>query len=52
MQDRDLYHQILGLSSPWEVSGVELDAEAGEIRVRVTHPAGARFCCSSWASSR
>lgn len=45
MQDRELYEQILGLESPWSVSGVELDAEAGEIRVRVEHPRGARFCC-------
>jgi len=45
MQDRELYQQILGLDSPWSVSGVELDAEAGEIRVRVEHPRGAKFCC-------
>src|SRR5690606_29082048 len=45
MQDRELYQQILGLQSPWSVSGVELDAEAGEVRVRVEHPRGAKFSC-------
>ncbi|MEQ8848704.1 transposase family protein [Botrimarina sp.] len=45
MQDRELYQQILGLDSPWSVSGVELDAGAGESRVRVEHPRGARFVC-------
>jgi len=45
MQDRELYQQILGLETPWSVSGVELDAEAGEIRVRVEHPRGAKFGC-------
>lgn len=45
MQDKELYQQILGLSSPWTVSGVQLDTEAQEIRVQVEHPRGAKFRC-------
>ncbi len=33
MQDRELYEQILGLSSPWKVTKVELKAEASEVHV-------------------
>ncbi len=45
MQDRELYQQILGLSSPWTVADVQLDHEAQEIRVRVEHPRGTTFRC-------
>lgn len=45
MQDKELYQQILGLRSPWSVSDVELDHAASEIRVKVDHPRGAKFCC-------
>lgn len=45
MQDKELYQQILGLLSPWSVSDVQLDHQAQEIRVRVEHPRGAKFCC-------
>ena len=45
MQDKELYQQILGLSSPWAVADVQLDLEAQEIRVRVEHPRGAKFRC-------
>lgn len=45
MQDKELYQQILGLSSPWTVADVQLDHVAQEIRVRVEHPRGATFRC-------
>ncbi len=45
MQDKELYQSILGLTSPWQVARVELDAEAQEIRVHVEHPPRARFLC-------
>ena len=45
MQDKELYQHILGLTSPWTVSGVKLDIPAEEIQVRVEHPAGTKFCC-------
>ncbi len=45
MQDRELYEQILGLSSPWKVTKVELKAEASEVHVFVEHPRGTKFCC-------
>ncbi len=34
MQDKELYQQILGLSSPWKVTDVELDRASSEIRVK------------------
>ena len=40
MQDKELYQQILGLSSPWAVSDVQLDQQAQEVRVYVEHPGG------------
>jgi transposase len=45
VQDKELYQQILGLDSPWSVSDIELDHERSEVRVRVEHPQGTRFCC-------
>jgi len=45
VQDKELYQSILGLTSPWQVARVELDAEAQEIRVHVEHPPGTSFPC-------
>lgn len=45
MQDVELYTQILGVASPWSVTAVELDHEQQEIRVRVEHRRGVKFCC-------
>jgi len=45
MQDRELYKQILGRSSPWSVASVELKAVEGEVHVHVAHPRGTKFCC-------
>jgi transposase len=45
VQDKELYQQILGLNSPWTVSDVELDHKESEIRVKVDHPPGEKFCC-------
>jgi transposase len=45
MQDKELYQHILGLTSPWTVSGVKLDIPAEKIQVRVEHPPGTKFCC-------
>ena len=50
MQDKELYQQILGLSSPWTVSEVQLDQQAQEVRVHVDHPRGAKFCCPECGS--
>jgi transposase len=45
MRDKDLYAQILGIKSPWQVSRVELDTSAGEVAVEVEREAGTRACC-------
>jgi hypothetical protein len=38
MQDKELYQQILGLSSPWIVREVRLNHDEQEIEVFVDHP--------------
>ena len=35
MQDRQLFEQILGITKPWSVKGVELKLEEGEVQVYV-----------------
>ncbi|WP_202617485.1 transposase family protein [Roseimaritima sediminicola] len=45
MQDKELYQQILGIALPWTVTEVQLNHEAEEVRVRVEHPRGTKFCC-------
>jgi hypothetical protein len=45
MRDKDLYQQILGLTSSWTVSEVQLDMPSQEIRVRVEHPRGTMMSC-------
>ena len=51
MEDKELYREILGLKSPWSVVDVELDHEESEIRVKVGHPPGTKFCCSECDAS-
>jgi transposase len=45
MQDRQLYQQILGITSPWKVERVELGLEKGEVRVYLAHEAGTQWSC-------
>lgn len=47
MRDKDLYAQILGIKSPWQVSGVELDLSEGEVTVHVERQSRAKSCCPS-----
>lgn len=35
MRDKDLYAQILGIKSPWQVSSVELALSEGEVTVQL-----------------
>jgi transposase len=51
VQDRDLYARILGLSAPWEVTDVNLDAKGGEISVIVAGRRGAEFTCPECGKS-
>lgn len=44
MQDRQLYEQILGITSPWRVERVELQLEDGEVHVHLAH-GEAMWCC-------
>ena len=45
MRDKDLYAQILGIKSPWQVSGVDLNVAEGEVTVQVEQEEGVRSCC-------
>jgi len=45
MRDKDLYAQILGIKSPWQVTGVELALSEGAVTVHVEQGKGARQCC-------
>jgi len=45
MRDKDLYAQILGIESPWQVTAVELNAAEHEVIVQVTPKAGSTHAC-------
>ncbi len=47
MRDKDLYAQILGIKSPWQVSSVNLELSVGEVTVYVEQKDGAAQCCPS-----
>jgi transposase len=47
MRDKELYARILGIESPWQVSGVELSMSEGEVTVQVEQKRGAKSCCPS-----
>lgn len=45
MRDKQLYQQILGIRSPWQVTAVEVAMVEGEVRVRVAAKAGTLQRC-------
>ena len=45
MRDTELYAQILGLQSPWEVVHVDLDRSSSSVVVQVAAAAGTAFAC-------
>ena len=45
MRDKDLYAQILGLGSPWQVQEVALHLDRGEVIVHVQHDPGIPLVC-------
>ena len=46
MHDRQLYEQILGIVSPWQVERVTLQLEDGEVHVHLEHAVQARWSCA------
>ena len=42
MRDKELYAQILGIKSPWQVTGVDLNVPEGEVTVQVEQEEGVR----------
>jgi transposase len=45
MRDKDLYATILGIRSPWHVSGVDVEPGREEVRVTIEANSSARFAC-------
>jgi len=45
VHDVDLFQKALGLGEPWEVVGVEFDAEQRRLDLRVDFPKGSVFSC-------
>jgi len=52
VQDHQLYAQILGLTDPWQVTGVALDDHTGTIEVAVSHSGAHPLSCPSCQQSR
>lgn len=50
MRDKELYAQILGIQSPWQVADVELKLSAGEVHVFVEPEQDAQFVCPTCGS--
>lgn len=47
MDSTTLYAHILGLSSPWRVTTVDLDTSVGEVRISVSHGSEDALSCPS-----
>ena len=45
MQDTEFYETLLGLSDPWRVTKVELDASAGRVDVWIEDCSGVKWDC-------
>jgi transposase len=45
VRDTELYRQLLGLESPWEVGRVELSTDEGRVDVFAEHARGTRWAC-------
>jgi transposase len=50
MRDTELYRILLGLEEPWRIEGVDLDAKAETVTVRVALPPGTRLPCPECAA--
>lgn len=50
MQDRELYRQILGITAPWFVDGVELRLGEGEVHVYLDHHEVLSWPCAECGS--
>ena len=45
MKDKDLYAQILGIASPWQVTDVELATDHNRITVKIDIAPGTSLAC-------
>ena len=44
MNDKTLYAQILGITTPWEVSEVALNLSDSEVKVRIIYKSSRGYC--------
>ncbi|MBA3936476.1 MAG: hypothetical protein H0X38_03360 [Planctomycetes bacterium] len=51
MRDRELYQQILGLSSPWKVDDIRLSLADRQVVVVVGHEPGMPLSCPTCGRS-
>lgn len=51
MQDRDLYAQLLGLTSPWEVVSVEVSMKDRSVQVMVAYRRDADVACPEYGTA-
>jgi transposase len=47
MKDTSLLELALGLTAPWQVTGIDFDAEEGRLDLHVDFKRGARFACGA-----
>src|SRR4051794_34755217 len=45
MRDTEVFQAVLGLGTPWSVSGSHFDAAARRLDIEITFAKGARFAC-------
>ena len=45
MRDTELYHNLLGIVSPWSVDSVTMDVATQWVDVTVSHPPKILFAC-------
>ncbi len=51
MRDKELYRQILGIQTPWTVTDIKLNLEAGEVQVYVEQEGDAKQKCPTCGAS-
>jgi len=45
MEDKALYTKILGIQSPWEITGIDLNIEQARVDIYVEWPGGTEAPC-------
>jgi len=45
MDDKELYRQILGVVSPWEIKRIELEMDRGQVEIYLEWPYSKEVIC-------